>query len=194
MRKTRNENDPVVIKKYANRRLYDTAKSAYVTLDDLAAMVRAGTDFVVRDAKTGEDLTRTILTQIIFEQEGRDGHLLPVDFLRQLIGFYGDSMQGMVPGFLDMSMKTLADNRHRMRKQMSQAMGRESLNLIEEQMHKNFALFQKTMQMFSPFTMGTGADTAKEKADAPAKDDDLSALRAQMAAMQEQLDKLDKKG
>jgi polyhydroxyalkanoate synthesis repressor PhaR len=158
---------PVTIKKYANRRLYNTETSTYVTLDDLAEMVRGERDFVVFDAKTGEDLTHSVLTQIILEQEGRGQNLLPVNFLRQLIRFYGDSMGKLVPSYLDMSMETLAREQERFRKQMTDTwggvvpgaklpfgavpFGAAALEAMQEQTRHNMALFEKAMSMWSPF-------------------------------------------
>ncbi len=158
---------PVTIKKYANRRLYNTETSTYVTLDDLAEMVRGERDFVVFDAKTGEDLTHSVLTQIILEQEGRGQNLLPVNFLRQLIRFYGDSMGKLVPSYLDMSIETLAREQERFRKQMAETwgaagignktpfgavpFGAAALEAMQEQTRHNMALFEKAMSMWSPF-------------------------------------------
>ena len=166
----------VTIKKYANRRLYNTETSTYVTLDDLATMVRGERDFVVFDAKTGEDLTHGVLTQIILEQEGRGQNLLPVNFLRQLIRFYGDSMGRLVPSYLDMSMETLTREQERFRKQMTETwgmaagasnpfgavpfappafgtavLGTAALEAMQEQTRRNLALFEKAMSMWSPF-------------------------------------------
>ena len=162
----------ITIKKYANRRLYNTETSTYVTLDDLAAMVRAERDFVVFDAKTGEDLTHSVLTQIILEQEGRGQNLLPVNFLRQLIRFYGDSMGRLVPSYLNMSIETLAREQERFRKQMTDTWGNAAgtvagpfasvpfgaapfgtaaLEAMQEQTRRNMVLFEKAMSMWSPF-------------------------------------------
>jgi polyhydroxyalkanoate synthesis repressor PhaR len=163
---------PITIKKYANRRLYNTETSTYVTLDDLADMVKGERDFVVFDAKTGEDLTHSVLTQIILEQESRGQNLLPVNFLRQVIRFYGDSMGKLVPSYLDMSMETLAREQERFRKQMAETwgaaagqlgktpfgaapFGAAALEAIQEQTRANMALFDKAMSMWSPF-VGTG--------------------------------------
>ena len=162
---------PITIKKYANRRLYNTETSSYVTLDDLAEMVRGERDFVVFDAKTGEDLTHSVLTQIILEQEGRGQSLLPVKFLRQLIRFYGDSMSRLVPSYLDMSMETLTREQERFRKQMTDTwgtaagavapfgavpfgaapFGKAALDAMQEQTRHNMALFEKAMSLWSPF-------------------------------------------
>ncbi|PHS27890.1 MAG: polyhydroxyalkanoate synthesis repressor PhaR [Robiginitomaculum sp.] len=193
MAKTKtNTNDPVVIKKYANRRLYDTTRSAYITLDDLKTLVHEGTDFVVLDAKTGEDLTHSVLTQIIFEQEAQGQHLLPVDFLRQLIRFYGDSMQNVVPGFLDMSMNSLAQSKERLAKKMGSSTSNPLFGLFEEQVRQNMTLFEKALSSMTPFgAFGASQTEANPEPAAPAeREDGLDELRAQMAAMQDKLDKL----
>ncbi len=185
--------DAVIIKKYANRRLYDTARSAYITLDDIKTMVHEGTEFVVLDAKSGDDLTHSVLTQIIFEQEAQGQHLLPVDFLRQLINFYGDSMQSVVPGFLDMSMKSLSQGRERFSRQMGGATGNPLLGMFEEQVRQNMALFERALGAMSPFGTYSADPAATQKAkpeEPPVRDHDLDELRSQMAAMQEKLDKL----
>ena len=146
---------PVVIKKYANRRLYNTATSAYVTLDHLATMVKEKTDFVVYDAKTGDDITRSVLTQIIFEEESKGGQtLLPIPFLRQLISFYGDSLQGVVPQYLEMSMAQFARNQEQMRKYLQNAFGFNPFQQFEAMGKQNMAMFEKAMRMFNPFRAG----------------------------------------
>jgi polyhydroxyalkanoate synthesis repressor PhaR len=143
---------PVVIKKYANRRLYNTATSSYVTLDDLSRMVKEGSEFVVYDAKTGEDITRAVLTQIIVEEEQKGQNLLPISFLRQLISLYGDSMQWLVPRYLEHAMTTFAHNQEQMRKNLQEAFGGLfPFGPLEEMGKQNLALFEKTMKMFSPF-------------------------------------------
>ena len=141
---------PVVIKKYANRRLYNTQTSSYVTLDHLAAMVKEGTEFEVQDARTGEDITRSVLTQIIFEEEAKGQNLLPIKFLRQLIRFYGDSLQAFVPGYLDMSMDSFTKNQGAMRDRIAEALGGGN-QMIENLTRQNLAMFERAMQMFSPF-------------------------------------------
>ncbi len=149
--------EPVVVKKYANRRLYNTETSTYVTLDDLAAMVRAERDFVVFDAKSGDDLTHTVLTQIIVEQESRAGTqtLLPVPFLRQLIRFYGDTMERMVPSYLQVSLETLAKEQDRFRKQFTTAFTPHgAFEAYQEQARKNLAMFEQAITMFAPFSGG----------------------------------------
>src|SRR3954451_19059379 len=136
------EKEPVTIKKYANRRLYNTGTSTYVTLEDLATMVKSGEDFVVYDAKTSEDITRSVLTQIIFEQENKEGqNLLPVTVLRQLIRFYGDSMQALVPSYLEFSMNNLSQEQQKLRDQMAQAFGSGAFQAMEEQVRKNMSFF-----------------------------------------------------
>ncbi|AWM78358.1 polyhydroxyalkanoate synthesis repressor PhaR [Phenylobacterium parvum] len=142
---------PVVIKKYANRRLYNTASSTYVTLEHLADMVRKGVDFVVYDAKSGDDITRSVLAQIIFDEESRSESLLPIQFLRQLIGFYGNSMQAFLPSYLEMSLASFAEQQERLRQQFSGMGPAPSLSVYEDQVKKNIALFSQAMQMFSPF-------------------------------------------
>lgn len=189
-----NASGPIVIKKYANRRLYDTSASRYVTLDHLRELVKDGKDFQVVDAKSGDDLTRGVLAQIIFEEESKGETLLPVEFLRQLISFYGDSMQSMVPGYLNMSMDSFAKQQAEMREQMAEAMGSPaaSMAIMEEAAKRNMAMFQQAMSMFSPFAQaGDAGGAAKPAADAPAEDkQDVDALRAELDAMKAKLDKL----
>ena len=151
----RNENEPVVIKKYANRRLYNTQTSTYVTLDDLCEMVKEGTDFVVVDAKSGEDLTKQVLTQIIFEQESRGQNLLPVSFLRNLIGFYDDNIKEFVPHYLDTSMQTFLKNQEKMREMMGMNNFANPMAPFEEIGKQNLEMFTKAMEtMFNPFAAG----------------------------------------
>jgi polyhydroxyalkanoate synthesis repressor PhaR len=191
---------PVIIKKYANRRLYNTAASTYVTLDHLSEMVREGVDFIVLDAKTGDDITRSVLTQIIVEMEGRGQNLLPVQFLRRLIHFYGEPMQGFLPPYLEMSMESFAKAQEKMRENMSRAFGATTpMAAFEEQAQRNMALFQQALSMWTPFAAGatgtpfpgmpgmTGAHTPAETDDAD-KDEQVAELRKQMEAMQKQLD------
>lgn len=181
--------EPVVIKKYANRRLYNTAASTYVTLDHLSEMVREGIDFVVLDAKTGEDITRSVLTQIIFEQESRGQNLLPIQFLRRLIRFYGDQMQGFLPPYLEMSMESFAKAQEKMRENMSRAFGATTpMAAFEEQAQRNMALFQQALQMWTPFATGAAAPAKPSAEDESSKDEQLAQLRRQMEAMQKQLD------
>jgi polyhydroxyalkanoate synthesis repressor PhaR len=146
---------PVVIKKYANRRLYNTATSAYVTLEHLSQMVKDKVDFVVYDAKTGDEITRSVLTQIIFEEESKGGQtLLPIPFLRQLISFYGDSLQGVVPQYLEMSMSQFARNQEQMRSYMQNAFGFNPFQQFETMGKQNMAMFENAMRMFNPFRAG----------------------------------------
>lgn len=159
---------PVVIKKYANRRLYDTETSMYITLEDLCQRVKEGREFTVVDAKTGQDLTRQVLTQIILEQEMKGSPLLPVSFLRSVIRFYDDNMQGVLQHYLDTSMRTFMNNQEQMRGMVGKAMGGFApMNQFEEMTRNNVALFEKTMQMFNPFgTMFTPGENKDDK-DAP---------------------------
>src|SRR5712691_5956712 len=152
--------EPIVIKKYANRRLYNTGTSTYVTLEDLAGMVKNGEDFIVYDAKTGEDITRSVLTQIIFEQENKEGqNLLPITFLRQLIRFYGDSMQMLVPRYLEVSIDNFAREQGKFRDQMAQAFGVRGLGPLEDMVRRNMEMFERAFSMFAPFARREGAGT-----------------------------------
>ena len=188
--KTENTGEPIVIKKYANRRLYNTAKSTYVTLDHLAQMVRDGQDFVVTDAKTGEDITRGVLAQIIFEEEAKGQTMMPSSFLRQLIRLYGDSLQGFVPGYLEASMETFSRNQEAMREQVRQAFeANPALANFEALARSNMEWFENALRMFAPFATGM---TGKSPAKAPRKDVELDELKEQLAAMQSQLAKLAK--
>jgi polyhydroxyalkanoate synthesis repressor PhaR len=186
---------PTVIKKYANRRLYHTGTSTYVTLEDLAQMVRAGEDFLVHDARSGEDLTRSVLTQIIFEQENKEGqNLLPVTFLRQLIRFYGDSMQALVPSYLEFSIDNLTREQEKLREQMAQAFGPAAFTAMRDQVRTNMALFSDAMKMFLPFR--PPVDTKQAKPAMPAEQGgagELDDLRQQMAEMQKKLEALSRK-
>ena len=203
----KNADDKVVIQKYANRRLYNKATSTYITLENLAEMVRNGVDFVVYDAKTNEDITRKVLTQIIFDEEnrGEGQNLLPIQFLRQLIGFYGDSMQAFLPSYLEMSLDSFSRQQEQLRQQFAsgQFPGIKPGGYLEDQVRQNLVMFERAMKMFSPFSFtrpDVGAPTspstgpaAPASAEAPAADDTLDALRKQMATMQEQIEKLAKK-
>lgn len=202
--------DQVVIKKYANRRLYNTATSAYVTLDNLSDMVRKGVDFVVYDAKTGDDITRGVLAQIIFEEESRGHNLLPIQFLRQLIGFYGDSMQSLVPTYLEMSLDSFSRQQEQFRAQFQKTFTTAPLNpavgisFFDDQIKQNMVLFDRAMRMFTPFNFAqttpsrpsdgaseteTSEKTAKNTADAQ----DVADLKAQIAQMREEIAHLSKK-
>ena len=182
---------PTTIKKYANRRLYNTGTSTYVTLEDLAAMVKNGEDFLVYDAKTGDDITRSVLAQIIFEQENKAGqNLLPTTFLRQLIRFYGDSMQMVVPKYLEQSIDTLTREQEKFRKQIADTFSGTPFAPLEEQVRRNMELFQQTFSMFKPFTPRT--DTEADKASEPQEEDNIDDLRKQMKEMQERLERMSK--
>src|SRR6202158_4461614 len=156
--------EPIVIKKYANRRLYNTGTSTYVTLEDLAGMVKTGEDFIVYDAKTGEDITRSVLTQIIFEQENKGGqNLLPITFLRQLIRFYGDSMQMLVPRYLEVSIDSLTREQEKFRQQLSHAFGGGPVGALEEQLRRNMGTFDRAFAMFAPFARREGQAAEADK-------------------------------
>jgi len=196
---------PITIKKYANRRLYNTATSSYVTLDHLCQMVKDGTDFVVYDAKTGEDITRSVLTQIIVEEESKGGqNLLPISFLRQLISFYGDSLGGLVPRYLEHSMQAFAHNEEQMRAMMQNAFeGMFPFNQFEEMNKQNMAFFENAMKMFAPFYDQQGAPSGKprptpaqpSKPGAGGSDQSIEELKAKLNEMQSQLNNLmNKKG
>ena len=197
--------EPVVIKKYANRRLYNTDTSSYVTLDDLAEMVRADRDFVVYDAKTGEDLTHAVLTQIIVDQESRGENLLPIRFLRQLIRFYGDSVGRMVPSYLEMSIDSLTREQDRYRKQFASAFGTSALDALQEQTKQNMAMFEKALGMFTPFKAGEQPGSSASTAPVGAREDDragngaknngddIQSLKDELSEMQEKLDQLSRR-
>jgi polyhydroxyalkanoate synthesis repressor PhaR len=189
---------PIMIKKYANRRLYNTASSAYVTLADLAKMVKIGEDFVVNDAKTNEDITRSVLAQIIFEQEGIEGQsLLPITFLRQLIRFYGDSMQALLPSYLEFSIDRFTCEQQKMR-EAARAFSQNpfsppTFGAIEELTRKNLAAFNKALSMFTPFAGAAApAAAATPQAQSAAKEgksaDEIEELRAQLSEMRRRLD------
>ena len=195
--------EPTVIKKYANRRLYDTGRSSYVTLDDLCEMIKEGIDFVVYDAKTGEDLTRSVLTQIIVEQETKGDSLLPVSFLKQLIGFYGDNLQSLVPNYLEQTFAAFTKNQEQFREQFGKSLGgmgmggmggmggmmnpMNSMNpmaAMEEMTKKNMEMFQNTMKAFTPGSVPKSGD-ARGKVDE---------LKRNIAAMQKEIDRLSGRG
>jgi polyhydroxyalkanoate synthesis repressor PhaR len=180
--------EPTVIKKYANRRLYHTGTSTYVTLDDLAVMVKKGEDFTVSDAKTGEDITRSVLTQIIFELESKEGqqNMLPVSFLRQLIGYYGDQMQGLVPSYLEHSMKMFASEQQHFREHVTKAMSGNVLGAMQDQARHNMEVFQKAFSLFNPFT------AAQKAATGAGQGDDVEAMKKDLKTMQERLERMGK--
>ena len=190
---------PITIKKYANRRLYNTATSSYVTLDHLCQMVKENVDFEVFDAKTGEDITRPVLTQIIVEEEAKGENLLPISFLRQLISFYGAGMQYMVPTYLDQMMQAFAANQEQVAQAMQKSMGgmfslgamSDNMEKIEEARRQNIALFQRTMKMFSPFPNGA-AEGGGEAGDGAGDGEveELESLKQQVDKPQQQLEHL----
>jgi polyhydroxyalkanoate synthesis repressor PhaR len=188
--------EPVTIKKYANRRLYNPGTRSYVTLEDLANMMKAGEDFVVYDAKSGEDITRSVLAQIIFEQENKEGqNLLPINFLRQLIRFYGDSMQLLVPRYLEVSIDQLTREQEKFRAQMAQAFGGGPLGPLEEQVRRNMEMFERAFAMFVPFSRREGsAAEAADKSGPPSEGSgEINDLKRQMEEMQKRLDRLSDK-
>lgn len=173
-RTKRGENEPTVIKKYANRRLYDTGRSSYVTLDDLCEMVKDGIDFVVYDAKSGEDITRSVLTQIIVDQESKGENLLPTGFLKNLIGFYGDNIQPVVPNYLEQTLEAFVKNQENIREHINKSF--EGMNTMqgmfppmpgsanfEEMSRKNMEMFENTMKMFMPFNTDFTDEDEKQK-------------------------------
>ena len=195
---SKNSGEPVIIKKYANRRLYNTQTSSYVTLDHLCEMVKEGVDFEVRDARSGEDITRSVLTQIIFEEEAKGQNLLPIRFLRQLIRLYGDSLQSFVPGYLDLSMESFSKNQEAIKNRMTEAFGGGS-QAFEVMARQNLAMFERAMKMFSPFGVGMPgaqrgaageeARTANGTAE-PKTSEDISELKSEIEAMRKQLSEL----
>jgi len=193
MSANKNAADPVVIKKYANRRLYDTSSSQYVTLDYVRELVKIGRDFTVVDAKSGDDLTHGVLSQIIFEEEARGENLLPLPFLRQLIQYYGDSLQSVVPSYLEATMDAFSNQQEEMREKFSgplqspQAM----MESFQEQSRRNMEMFGQAMQVFNPFVPGAGVAEKPAPADQAADEsEDLKAMRAELDAMRAKIDKL----
>jgi polyhydroxyalkanoate synthesis repressor PhaR len=207
---------PIIIKKYANRRLYNTQTSSYVTLDHLCEMVKEGVEFEVHDARTGEDITRQVLAQIIFDEENKGQHLLPIQFLRQLIRFYGDSLQAFVPSYLEMSMESFTKNQQEMREKFADALGGKlGYKDFEQLTRQNIAMFERAMKMFSPFgnpmnpmnpMSGWGGDketpnpfaaafggAAKspppesQKGSSPQREDEIRELKDQIDAMRQQI-------
>lgn len=199
-RRSKASGDRIVIKKYANRRLYNTGSSSYVTLEHLREMVKQGVDFVVYDAKTNEDITRTVLGQIIFEEESKGQNLLPIQFLRQLISFYGDQMQSFVPSYLEMSLAAFAQQQDHLREQfgMSAFSGAQG---YQDQVRQNMALFDRAMKMFTPFAYARPEDappmgaapaskTEAPVSSAPPEQDSLTELKSRVEEMQRQIERL----
>ena len=186
------EKEPITIKKYANRRLYNTATSSYVTLDHLCQMVKDNVEFAVYDAKSGEDITRSVLAQIIFEQENKEGQsLLPITFLRQLIRFYGDSMQMLVPRFLEQSMQSLTSQQGKFREQMTQAFGASGFGSLEDQVRRNMEMFEKAFAMFTPpFARGQAKPAPEKPAGDKSPGGEMDELKRQLDEMQKRLDRL----
>lgn len=188
---------PITIKKYANRRLYNTATSSYVTLDHLCQMVKDGQDFVVYDAKTGDDITRTVLTQIIVEEEQKSGHnLLPIGFLRQLIGFYGNNLQWLVPRYLDASMQTFSSNQDQFRSYMQGTLGNLfPFGRMEEMAKQNLAMFERAMQMWGPYAGGDKPPGGPPSDASPQRSggESIRELEARLDALQKQLEALSKR-
>src|SRR5262250_2690235 len=185
--------EPIVIKKYANRRLYNTGTSTYVTLEDLAGMVKTGEDFVVYDAKSGEDITRSVLIQIISEQENKAGqNLMPITFLRQLIRFYGDSMQMLVPRYLEVSIESFTREQEKFREQIAQAFGGSPFGALEDQVRRNMEMFERAFAMFTPFARREGqAGVEPERGAAQGSGgEEIHDLKRQMEEMQKRLDRL----
>jgi polyhydroxyalkanoate synthesis repressor PhaR len=195
-RKRANADQPAVVKKYANRRLYNTATSSYVTLDDLCKMVRAGEHFVVYDAKSGDDLTRSILTQIILEEDGKGRNLLPINFLRQLIGYYDDSLRAFLPRYLELSMENFAANQEQIRRYIESTFGQFfPMSQFEDMARQNMALFQRAATMFTPPKAGNTepeGPAAPEGLAEPAPDTsrEIKALNEKIEGLQEQIGKL----
>ncbi len=182
------QDGPTVIKKYANRRLYDTGRSSYVTLDDLCIMVKEGHDFVVYDAKSGNDLTRQVLTQIIVDQEGKEGqNLLPIPFLRQLIGFYDENMDSLLPNYLEQTIDTFTKNQEQFRAQMGQPFGgiMNPVSAMEELAKKNMSMFENAMQAWSPI-----AGQQQEASQNGAESDTVHELKQTIAAMKKEIERL----
>jgi polyhydroxyalkanoate synthesis repressor PhaR len=193
--------EPTTIKKYANRRLYNTGTSTYVTLEDLGTMVKAGEDFIVFDAKSNEDITRQVLTQIIFEQENKGQNLLPITFLRQLIRFYGDQMQSLVPSFLEFSIDSLVRDQQKLREQMTKQIAagwtqgpwtNGGFGTLEEQARNNMAVFERAFRLFTPFPPAVGVtDAAPATGDGAKKEGgDIDELKKELAEMKSRLDRI----
>jgi polyhydroxyalkanoate synthesis repressor PhaR len=182
------KSQPVVVKKYANRRLYNTESSSYITLDNLAEMVRKDRDFVVYDAKSGEDITRSVLTQIIVEEEGKGNALLPTNFLRQLIGVYGSNVPNMLPRYFEQAMENFARQRENVRETVSKTLGPFMPPGIEEVGRKNMEMMERAMSLFSPFYReGEVAKPAAEAGASHEAQEEIASLRAEVERLQKEL-------
>lgn len=188
MSDSKTPSDPIVIKKYANRRLYNTDSSSYVTLEDLADMVKANRDFVVQDAKSGDDITRSVLTQIIFEQEAKGENLLPIGFLRQLIGFYDTNMKNLVPSYLEFSLDSLINEQDNFSKQLSDSWGKNPFEAMQDQVSANMAAFEQALGAFTSFGGTEGTSPAPKPA--PAQKSEFEDLKDQLSDLQTKLDSL----
>lgn len=186
----KNSDDPIVIKKYANRRLYNTDSSSYVTLEDLAEMVKADRDFIVQEAKSGDDITRAVLTQIIFEQEAKGETLLPIGFLRQLIGFYDTNMKDLVPSYLEFSLDSLNGEQENLNKQLMEKWGKNPFEAIQDQVKTNMEAFEKALGSFTPFGTPGSAQPQPTPEPAPKTGDDFDELKSQLSDLQTKLDSL----
>ncbi len=185
----KHQDEPIVVKKYANRRLYDTSRSSYVTLDDLYEMVKEGYDFIVYDAKTGEDLTRSVLTQIIVDQESSGQNMLPVGFLRRLIGYYDDGMRALLPNYLEHAIDSFATNQETFRQQVNKSIeGMFPVNAVEELNRRNLEMFEKALTAFNPFYPATGDESNRG-----AVEKKMSDIKSNINELQKELDRLGKK-
>ncbi len=182
--------DPIVIKKYANRRLYNTDSSSYVTLEDLADMVKADRDFIVQEAKSGDDITRSVLTQIIFEQEAKGETLLPIGFLRQLIGFYDTNMKNLVPSYLEFSLESLTSEQEKLNRQLMDNWGKNPFEAIQEQVKTNMETFEQALGSFTPFGTPGAAQSRPAPEPASKAGDDFDELKSQLSDLQTKLDSL----
>ncbi len=185
--------EPVVIKKYANRRLYNTDTSSYVTLEDLSNMVKEDREFVVFEAKSGEDITRSVLTQIIFEQENKGENLLPIGFLRNLIGFYDDKMSNLVPSYLEFSLESLVKEQDKIRTQMTESLGVNPFEMVQDQVQRNMTAFEQALSAFNPFVSQPSSGTPVQPSQTKQDEDDFEGLKDQLTELQSKLDKLARK-
>lgn len=193
MQKSSKSSEAVVIKKYANRRLYNTDTSNYVTLEDLSDMVKNNQDFVVYEAKNGDDITRSVLTQIIFEQENKGENLLPIGFLRNLIGLYDDNMSNLVPSYLEFSLESLVKEQDKFRKQLTEAWGANPFEMMQDQVQRNMAAFENALSVLNPFVGAPHTTTGPQEDKSQSEDDGFEELKDQLTELQSKLDKLSRK-